>query len=77
MKGGASKRARALAALAFLVFATLVAGCRGECRRGPGPDVDWRRCNKVGADLRGADLRGATLSEADLTKANLSGAVLS
>lgn len=47
-----------------------------DCRAPAAAGVNWRYCNKAGADLAGADLRGADLSNTVLVGVDLRGARL-
>ena len=51
-------------------------GSSSDCYAAPQPSVNWRKCDKTGANLKGANLTGANLFGANLTGANLQGANL-
>lgn len=67
--------------LALLLMALAVPSVEAACSDGPGPGVDWSRCQKHHKiirerDLRGARFDGASLTATDLMGSNLSGASL-
>ncbi len=47
-----------------------------DCRRAPGPEVDWRDCSMEGRNLNGTDLRAAKMNSMALNGANLGSARL-
>lgn len=66
---------RMIAVLAGLVF-LMSTPALGACTDRPAPNVDYSRCDLVGADLSWANLIIANLFEANLRNANLSNADL-